>query len=153
LQPTYFASFLLGEQGGAAPAVSDALEQVGDWIFTNRYRTLARPQDWPNITAPVTFPNGEKLQMLRLSEAGGATLQACALRYEHPDPQGRIWRTDCVISQSIENRAVRFAVTVSAGGATEREYALRPPTIRPRIVRQMMEKFHAHERYALTPKF
>jgi hypothetical protein len=52
-----------------------------------------------------------------------------------------------------KDRAVRFAVTVSAGGATEREYALRPPTTRPRIVRQMMEKFHAHERYALTPKF
>jgi len=153
VQPTYFASFLLGGQRGDLPLVSDALEVIADWIFNNRYRPLDRPVEWPNLTGPILFPNGEKIQLLRLTDGVGDSLQACAIRYEHPDPQGRIWRTDCVVSYSAEHEpSVRFAVTVSAGGASEREYAIRPPTTRPRIVRSMLDKFGAREQYALTPK-
>lgn len=152
MQPTYFASFLLGDQQ-KSPAVPDALEVVGDWIFNNPHRPMARPQEWPQLSGPVSFSNGEKVQLLRLHENDEATLQACALRYEHPDPQGRTWRTDCVIGRTDrEGSPLRFSITVSAGGAVEREYALRPPTSRPRIVRHMMDKFGAREQYALTPK-
>ncbi len=152
MQPTYFASFLLGDQR-SSPAVSDALEVIGDWIFNNPHRPMARPQDWPQLASPVSFSNGEKVQLLRLNDGDEKTLQAAALRYEHPDDQGRTWRTDCVLGKTDSTDAsVRFSITVSAGGAVEREWALRPPTSRPRLVRQIMEKFNAREQYALTPK-
>lgn len=152
MQPTYFASFLLGDQKDA-PAISDGLEVISEWIFNNPHRPMARPQDWPNVVTPVSFSNGERVQLLRLTDGEESILQASALRYEHPDPQGRTWRTDCVLSKSdAPDSSVRFSITVSAGGAVEREYAIRPPTSRPRIVRHMMEKFGAREQYALTPK-
>ncbi|MBX3521604.1 MAG: hypothetical protein KF807_00200 [Xanthobacteraceae bacterium] len=153
MQPTYFASFLLGEPSQAAPTIAAALEVVGDWIFDNPYRSISRPRDWPNVSGTVEFLSGEKISLLRIEDEAVKALKACALRYEHPDQKGRLWRTDCVLSQSDPDpQNVRFSLTVSAGGAFESEFAIRPPSTRPRVVRQIVDKFRAREHYAITPQ-
>lgn len=153
MQPTYFASFLLGEQPSAPPPIADALETIADWIFNNHHRPLKRPQNWPRgLAEPFRFSNDTSVQVLCLNE--GDIIQAAAVRYEHPDQQSRIWRTDCVLATVAETEpAVRFAVTVSAGSAIESLSPVSPPSSRPRIVRAMMDKFGAREGYPLKSTF
>jgi hypothetical protein len=154
VQTTYFASYLLGERPGATlPSVGDAVETIAHWIFNNPYRQLSRPQGWPDeISEPINFPNGERVQLLRLENGG--RLQTAAVRFEHPDQQSRRWRTDCIVTTMTEPEpAVRFAVTVAAGSSGDGLYPASPPRTRPRIVRSILEKFGGRERYPLKPKF
>jgi hypothetical protein len=67
VQSTYFASFLLGSDAAAQPMViGDALEEISQWIFSNRHRQLTRPAGWPdNILEAIKYPNGERVQLLR----------------------------------------------------------------------------------------
>ena len=155
MQPTYFASFLLGEKAEAvSPSIPEAVDVVAEWIFENPYRQLARPQGWPeHISEPIIFPDGERVHLLRF-DAGSNGLHASAIRFEHADQQSRFWRTDCVLTQIDEPEpAVRFAVTVAAGGSGDDQYAVSPPRTRPRIVRAMMDKFGGRERYPLKSTF
>ena len=154
MQPTYFASFLLGERSDVSPpSVAEALEVVANWLFENPYRTLPRPTSWPDLTEPATFPNGERIQLLKL-EDGAQSVHTCAVRFEHLDQQSRLWRTDCVITRvTAPEPGIRFAVSVAAGGAYENLYALRPPSSRPRIVRSIMDKFGGREGYPLKSTF
>ncbi len=154
MQPTYFASFLLGEDSEApVPGVGDALDVIAGWIFDNPYRPLVRPAAWPDgISDPIQFPKGERVQLLRLIEGG--QVQTAAVRFEHPDDQSRLWRTDCVIT-TVTNPgpALRFAVTVAAGSSGEGLFPVSPPRTRPRIVRSMMDRFGARESFPLKPTF
>jgi len=116
--------------------------------------TKRRPESWPMLADAVISQNGEKLQVLRLNDESDQTVQTLAVRFEHPDQQSRIWRTDCVITEVREPEpATRFAVTVAAGGGSDRPFALKPPTSRPRIVRSIMDKFGAREGYPLKSTF
>lgn len=154
MQPTYFASFLLGADASIKPpAIHDALEEVAQWIFANPNRPLARPKNWPDgVSDPITFPNGERVQLLTLQDGGD--LHAAAVRFEHPDQQGRIWRTDCVLTTvTAPEPAIRFAVHVAAGSAADGLFPVSPPSTRPRIVRAMMDKFGGRERYSLKTTF
>ena len=49
--------------------------------------------------------------------------------------------------------AVRFAVTVAAGSSGNGLYPVSPPRTRPRIVRAMMDRFGARERFPLKSTF
>jgi hypothetical protein len=135
------------------PSIDDPVETIAQWIFNNPYRPLARPQGWPDgISEPLTFPNGERVQLLRLKK--GDHIQTAAVRLEHPDQQQRHWRTDCILTTVIESQpTVRFAVTVAAGSSGDHLYPVSPPRTRPRIVRSMLEKFGGRERYPLKPTF
>lgn len=155
MQPTYFASFLLGEDSETPPPpIADAIEVIAQWIFNNPYRQLAKPPQWPdNIADLIRFPNGESVQLLRLQNGEGLT-RAAAVRFEHSDEQSRYWRTDCVLTTLAEpETAVRFAVTVAAGSSGASVSPVNPPRTRPRIVRAMMDRFGARERFPLKPTF
>ncbi len=154
MQTTYFASFLLGEQPGATPPnIDDAVETIAQWIFNNPYRPLNRPEGWTDGTPePIKFPNGERVQLLRLKN--GDHVQTAAVRLEHPDQQSRHWRTDCILTtMSGPQTAVRFAVTVAAGSSGDGLNPVNPPRTRSRIVRSMLEKFGGRERYPLKSTF
>ena len=154
MQPTYFTSFVLGTEPNAKPpAIHDALEEIANWIFSNPYRPLTRPKDWPDaVVDPITFPNGERVQLLKLQNDGD--IEAAAVRFEHPDQQGRIWRTDCVLTSiHAPEPAIRFAVSVAAGSAGDGLFPVSPPSTRPRIVRAMIDKFGGRERYPLKATF
>jgi len=154
VQPTYFASFLLGAEAAAKSSIiDDALEDIAQWIFANRFRPLTRPASWPDCgNDPITFPNGERVQLLRLQD--GNDLQTAAVRFEHPDQQGRIWRTDCVLTKTATPElTIRFAVNVAAGSSGDGLFPVSPPSTRPRIVRTMMDKFGGRERYPLKSTF
>lgn len=155
MQPTYFASFLLCEHPETAPpTVPDVLEHVANWLFKNPRRPLARPTDWPNLSEPVVFDGGEKIQVLRWQD-DGKKLDAAAVRYEHLDEQSRLlWRTDCVIVRAGEpSPTVRFSITVAAGGATDSSFLFRPPSSRPRIVYTIMDRYGGREEFPLKSKF
>ncbi|WP_375762463.1 hypothetical protein ACE10W_37180 [Bradyrhizobium sp. B025] len=154
MQPTYFASFLLGSSAAAERLIiGDALEEVSQWIFSNPYRQLARPAGWPNnVSEPIKYPNGERVQLLTLQDE--ATLQTAAVRFEHPDQQGRFWRTDCILTNvNVPEPGVRFAVTVAAGSLGDGLFPVSPPSSRPRIVRALIDKFGGREHYPLQTTF
>jgi hypothetical protein len=112
VQTTYFASFLLGEQPSTTPpSIDDAVETIAQWIFNNPHRPLSRPRAWPDGgSEPIRFPNGERVQLLRLKN--GDDVQTAAVRFEHSDQQSRHWRTDCILTRATgPQTAVRFAVT------------------------------------------
>jgi hypothetical protein len=151
VQTTYFASFLLGEQPSATPpSIDDAVETIAKWIFNNPYRPLSRPQGWPDgISEPIKFPDGERVQLLRLKN--GDHVQTAAVRLEHPDQQQRHWRTDCILTTVPGSQlAVRFAVTVAAGSSGEGLFPVSPPRTRPRIVRSIARKIRRSR--ALPPQ-
>lgn len=154
MQPTYFASFLLNRYPEAPlPPIADGVEVIADWIFKNQYRPLQRPSTWPNLAEPFEYSNGTRIQALQLLDQSQRS-EAFALRFEHPDQQSRHWRTDCVLTTVTDPEpAIRFSVSVAAGGASDSIYALRPPSSRPRLVRTMMDKFGAREAYPLASTF
>lgn len=155
MQPTYFASFLLGESAlSPLPSISDGVEIIASWMFENKYRPLPRPDSWPNLSAPLEYPAGSKIQVLQLQDDAQQFIETFAIRFEHPDQQSRFWRTDCVLSRVADPEpAIRFAISVAVGGASDHIYALRPPSSRPRVVREIMAKFGGRERYPLKSTF
>jgi hypothetical protein len=155
VQPTYFATFLLGEQADTPPpSVADVLEHVANWLFKNARRPLARPGDWPNLSDPLVFPGGEKIQVLRWQdEIEGRDV--AAVRFEHGDPQSRLlWRTDCIIVRSEKPQpTVGFSVTVAAGGADDSSFVMRPPSSRPRLVYTIMDRYGGRAEFPLKSKY
>lgn len=145
---------MLGSDAAAQPPIiGDALEEISQWIFSNRYRQLARPPGWPDsVSEPIKYPDGERVQLIRLQDE--ATLQTAAVRFEHPDQQGRFWRTDCVLTKiNIPDSVIRFAVTVAAGSFGDGLFPVSPPSSRPRIVRALIDKFGGRERYPLKATY
>lgn len=154
MQPTYFASFLLGaKQDTPSPAIADVNEVIFDWIFNNPRRQLSRPAEWPSVDSSfIKFPGNERVQYLQFESENA--VRATAIRFEHPDDQHRFWRTDCVLDgQHHTSSAVRFSVTVAVGSVAPEMFPKGAPRSRPRIVTSILQRFGGREALPLTSNY
>lgn len=150
MQSTYFASFLLGERPDIeSPSLADGLNVIESWIFDNAFRRLERPEHWITKGGEgIDFPSGERLRVLQ--HYNQDKLCATGVRFEHSDPEKRLWRTDCVLSEELgETTALRFTVTVMAGSSQDSINPVFAPSSRPRVVKSMIDRFGARESFPL----
>ncbi len=153
MQPTYFASFWLGEPDNS---VSVALPQVTSvietWIFGNPKRSIRKPDSFdPSKEGDYDLGDGASLRVRYLNvdeyESKG---ELWAARYEHPDLEKRLWRTDIVVDATKRTElGVRCSVGVAVGSTQQILAPLGSVASRPRIVPTLIQEFGAYDAYPL----
>lgn len=150
MQPTYFASFLLGKQGDDAPVTLAAVvPYIENWIFNNKNRKVVRPAEFDAFGEhSYALPN-ETLVQTRFVRSGDA--EYLAIRYEHGDKERRRWRTDVVFDTAGgKGNDLRCSVGVHVGNSDGAITPLGDVASRPAIVPTLIKAFAAFEEYPLS---
>ncbi|MBI5162595.1 MAG: hypothetical protein HY985_01685 [Magnetospirillum sp.] len=148
MQPTYFASFLLGKQGGPPVCLSAIIPHVDNWIFQNKNRKVERPTDFDAFSEQTHRLPKETLVHTRYVKDG--LVAYLAIRYEHSDNKRRLWRTDVVFNtDGGRGNEVRCSVGVHVGNQDGAIVPLGDVASRPAIVPTLINNFSAYEAYPL----
>lgn len=149
---TYFCSMLLGAPPRVtAPSLDAAAESVADWLndprrgFGSPFTAAALLQGTHSEPGP-----GMTVTSLRV-EAEGQT--GFGVRLDHPDSEEAdvFWRTDVILSRvSAEDGELRVSVRVALGSRDDSVAPIQVTHSRPRLVPQLIRRFHAHEMVPLS---
>ena len=84
---------------------ADFVAHVIAWLRGSKYSAVLEgiaAADFENESASLITPSGEELQMRELIGSDG--LQAVGFRHDFPDSDGRLWRTEAVLSLRSEKQ-------------------------------------------------
>jgi hypothetical protein len=153
MQPTYFASFLLGNQEGEArPDLAQVSGAIESWIFDNPHRSLVRPADFSMREDKLHELSGGETVQTRCIETDESNKSSglFAVRFGHQDREQRLWRTDIVIDGSKDaTDGVRCSVGVAVGHTQQLLAPVGSIISRPRLVPELITRFGAFEVFPL----
>ncbi len=144
MRKTYFATFSLGRPESPAPELDEVLSEIQAWISSPRTGAEKKKLQSLDFSRSSTTRVGSE-SAVRVLRHATQTTEWAAVRFEHPDSQDpeAFWTVDsCLVADAGQ---LRFSMATSCGWRSPVFRPVKPPTSRPRLVRDLVRSFGAYE--------
>lgn len=159
MRQAYYCTFLLGSsQSPVLPAMVDFAALCREWLRKPRAGVDAGlveklPGNLGASSERVSFSLGAKasLDSVRFTDQSH---DCFAIRLKHPSAEDNdvTWLTEVCLAMDVSSGVARVSVAASFGRETARLSPLGALPSRPRIVRDIVDRWGGHEHYAVKPK-